>query len=314
MPKQTTKTIAVTGGAGFIGKALLKTLADTGYKVRALENRKAVLEHPNITPIKGNLQDVDALQTLVEGCDVVIHGAGLVAARKNKMFYSVNTEGTRRLAQIADFAGCKRFLLVSSLSAREGALSHYGNSKKHAEEVLQAMPDFAWDVIRPPAVYGPEDTQFLELLKMVKAGRVFLPAGREARASLIYVDDLVRAIKSWVDAGAAHQKIYEIHDGAEKGYLWEEVVGYAAEALQVQPKVNVPPMFAIRALSYASWLSGALTRKTPYLPPEKMRQLCHPDWVVKSDDFNTDFNWQAQTNAKEGFSRTIGWYQENNLL
>lgn len=306
--------IAVTGGAGFIGKALLKTLADEGHEVRALENRTPVVKHKNITPVKGSLQDVAALNRLIEQCDTVIHGAGLVATLQNKQFYKVNTEGTRRLAQIAAYGGCSRFLLVSSLSAREGGLSHYGNSKKRAEEVLHAMPDFGWDVIRPPAVYGPEDSQFLALLKMIKKGRVYLPAGREARASLIYVDDLVAAIKAWVDAGTAHQKIYEIHDGTEKGYLWQEVVDCAADALYTKPRVMVPPRFTVRTLSYASWLSGALTRKTPLLPPEKMRQLCHPDWVVKNTDFNTDFNWHARITAKEGFARTIKWYQQQKLL
>lgn len=310
--------VAVTGGAGFIGKALLKALAEAGYKIKALENRTPVLRHKNITPIKGSLRDTDALQSLVKDCDAVIHGAGLVAARKSRQFYDVNTEGTRRLAQIAAYNNCARFLLVSSLSAREEKLSHYGNSKKLAEEVLGEFSDMesgmGWDAIRPPAVYGPEDTQFLTLLKMIKGGRVFLPAGREARASLIYVDDLVSAVVAWVKSGTTKQKIYELHDGCKKGYLWQEVIGFASDAMDVSPKVIVPPRFTLSTIAYASLLSGAITRKMPLLTPEKMRQICHPDWVAKGDDFAADFKWQAQTKAKEGFSKTVAWYRAQHLL
>lgn len=306
--------VAVTGGAGFIGKALLNALADAGLQVRALENRSPVLSHKNITPIKGSLTDTAALQELVKGCDAVIHAAGLVAARKGRAFYDVNTEGTRRLAQIAAYENCPRFLLVSSLSAREAGLSHYGNSKKRAEHALAEMPDIGWDVIRPPAVYGPEDTQFLELIKMIKGGRVFLPAGRQARASIIYVDDLVAAVKAWALSGQTKQKVYEIDDGTPEGYLWQDVIGYVATAVGTKPKVVVPPKMTLRLLSYASWLSGFVSRKAPLLPPEKMRQLCHADWVCRKSDFPADFGWQPEVKGEKGFAQTVAWYKGRNLL
>ena len=306
-------TIAVTGGTGFIGKRFLLALAKKGYQVRALENNTPVVRHKNIHPVKGSLTDANALQDLVQGCDAIVHGAGIVATRQNQQFYDVNTEGTRRLAQVAAYEECPRFLLVSSLAAREGALCHYGNSKKQAEVVLQAMPELPWDAIRPPAIYGPEDKQFLTLLKMVKAGRVILPS-EKARASLLYVDDLVAALCAWVESGTSHHKIYEIHDGTENGYLWRDVVGYAATALAVQPKLFVPPKFVLWGAAYLSLLHGVVTHKTPLLSPEKMRQVRHQDWVVKGAEFNADFNWQAHIQAPQGFDNTINWYRAQRWL
>ncbi len=306
--------IAVTGGSGFIGQRLLEKLAEQGFKVNALENRTPLYTHENITPIKGGLTDTNALQKLVKGCDVVVHGAGLIAARRGADFYKVNTEGTRRLAQIASYEKNERFLLVSSLSAREFELSDYGMSKKKAEQSLSTFHNLKWDAIRPPAVYGPGDMQFLMLMKMVKSGTVLLPAGRDARASLVFVDDLVDAVISWIYNAKPNSNVYEIDDGMENGYLWQDVAAKAAEILNVSPRYLVPPKSLVQLLSYASFLAGEVTRTIPALPPEKARQLCHHNWVCNDHTLGEDINWKPQVSFDEGFKKTIAWYQAEGLL
>jgi len=208
--------VAVTGGAGFIGKALLKALAEAGYQVKALENRTPVLQHQNITPVKGSLRDADALQTLIKGCDAVIHAAGLVAARRSRQFYDVNTEGTRRLAQIATYNNCGRFLLVSSLSAREEKLSHYGNSKQLAEDVLGEFSDMGWDAIRPPAV-APGTARL----------RICVHADHEPGT----VDAVVtfRNFHGWIRRGQAEAVIQAVFEALEPGGIFGVVQHRAPE-------------------------------------------------------------------------------------
>lgn len=307
-------TIAVTGGAGFIGTALLKALAEQGFEVRALENRTPVYTHKNITVVKGNLTNTNALQELVKGADVVVHGAGLIAARSGNDYYKVNTEGTRRIAQISAYEKVKKFLLISSLSAREFELSHYGNSKKKAEHTLRSVPDLAWDALRPPAVYGPGDMQFLPLMKMVKKGTVLLPAGLKARASMIFVDDLAAAIVHWVKNATPTATAYEVHDGTEGGYLWQEVIGEAAKALQAHPRYIALPKVAVYAVSYASWVVEMLLQRTPQLAPEKARQLCYPDWVCRDRSLEKVIGWKPQILCAKGIPATIEWYKQQGLI
>ena len=310
----TSKTIAVTGGAGFIGRSLLKALAEEGYQVRALQNRTPLYEHANITPIKGSLTDAQALKDLVQGADVVIHGAGLIAARRGADYYKVNTEGTRRLAQVSAYEKVQKFLLISSLSAREFELSHYGNSKKKAEHTLRSVPNLKWDALRPPAVYGPGDMQFLPLMKMVQAGTVLLPAGRKARASMIYVDDLVSAIMHWVKKSKPTGTAYELDDGTDNGYLWQEVTEEAAKVFKTNPRYITLPKFAVYSISYVSWLAEMLLQRVPQLAPEKARQICYPDWVCRDRSLQKAIGWKPKVDVAKGIPKTISWYKEQGLI
>ena len=85
----------------------------------------------------------------------------------------------------------RRFIHVSSLSAREPALSDYGWSKAKSERLVAAS-GLDWTIIRPPAVYGPGDRETFELFKMARRGIVALPP--RGRFSVIHVEDLCRLI------------------------------------------------------------------------------------------------------------------------
>ncbi|PZP87386.1 MAG: hypothetical protein DI592_03700, partial [Stenotrophomonas maltophilia] len=75
----------------------------------------------------------------------------------------------RRLATAARDAGCRRFVHVSSLAAREPELSDYGWSKAAAEVLVKASR-LDWVMLRPPGVYGPGDTEFLDLFRIARRG------------------------------------------------------------------------------------------------------------------------------------------------
>lgn len=306
--------IAVTGGAGFIGQSLLKTLAEEGYQVRALQNRTPVYAHENITPIEGSLTDAQALKELVQGAHVVIHGAGLIAARRGGEYYKVNTEGTRRLAQVSAYEKVGKFLLISSLSAREFELSHYGNSKKKAEQTLRTVPDLQWDALRPPAVYGPGDMQFLPLMKMVQKGTVILPAGRNARASMIYVDDLVSAILHWVKNAKPTGTAYEVDDGTTNGHRWQDVTEEAAKVFNTKPRYIALPKFAVYGFSYVAYVAEMLMQRVPQLAPEKARQICYPDWVCRDNSLQKAIGWKPKVTVSKGIPQTIRWYQDKGLI
>ena len=127
---------AVTGGTGFIGREVIRRLVERGWPVRALTRRKdAGLEADGVTTIQGTLEDEAALARLVEEAAGVVHCAGAIAAPDRATFQRVNAAGAERLAAIAAATELRpRFLLLSSLAAREPALSPYAESKRLGED------------------------------------------------------------------------------------------------------------------------------------------------------------------------------------
>src|SRR3954462_770091 len=182
------RTLAGTGGTGFVGSHLLRLALGQGYDVRAL-TRGWKPPEDEIAWVDGALDRPETLQKLATGADAVIHIAGLLTARDRGDFEQVNVGGTANIIDAARKAGVKRFIHVSSLAAREPELSDYGWSKARSEQVVGAR-GLDWTIVRPPAVYGPGDRETLELFKMAKRGLVFLPPA--GRMSVIEVSDLSR--------------------------------------------------------------------------------------------------------------------------
>ena len=106
----------------------------------------------NAEIIRGTLADRDALARLVDGADTVIHCAGAIGAADRSAFASANIDGTRALAAAAAAAGVRRFVHLSSIAAREPALTDYAWSKAGSEMALAAeLPAPSFVILRPPA-------------------------------------------------------------------------------------------------------------------------------------------------------------------
>jgi NADH dehydrogenase len=131
-----------------------------------------------VEPHTGDISSDQAVAGAAEGCEAVLHVAGIVAERPPAVtFQTVNVEGTRRLAREARRAGVRRFVYVSSLGADRGQ-SDYHKSKLEAEHVVRDEAPAGWLVVRPGNVYGPGDEVISLLLKMVRALPVVPTIGR----------------------------------------------------------------------------------------------------------------------------------------
>ena len=197
--------VAVTGGTGFVGGHLLRLATDAGHRVRAL-TRKEQPPRDGIEWVVGTLDDEDRLETLAQGADVMIHIAGAIRAPDRAGFAAANIQGTQNVIDAATKAGVSRFVHVSSLTAREPDLSDYGWSKAKSEGIVRAS-DLDWTIIRPPAVYGPGDTETLELFQMARRGFVILPPS--GRTPLIHVQDLARLILVCSEEESAIGALYD---------------------------------------------------------------------------------------------------------
>ncbi len=162
------RLVAVTGATGFLGRRLVRVLAEQGWTVRILARRD--ITDPawrDLEPqlVIGDLANTAALATLCDGADCVVHLAGPIKARDRAAFDRANVEGARRVAQAAKTAGA-RLILVSSLAAREPQLSDYAGSKRGGEDAAREIFGGDLTIVRPPAIYGPGDVETLRLFKM----------------------------------------------------------------------------------------------------------------------------------------------------
>jgi len=300
------RTLAITGGTGFVGSHTLAQAVARGHAVRAL-TRKPQSPREGVEWIEGSLTDSQALARLTQGADAVIHIAGVTNAKDRAGFELGNVLGT---AHVRQAAGNRPFVHVSSLSAREPQLSLYGASKLQAEHVARGTAG-PLAIVRPPAVYGPGDTEFLALFKAVRAGLVPLPAG--ARAGMIYGPDLAKALIALAEdlhgpAGSAGE-IFEIDDGSG-GYAQAEIARAIATALGARmASFPVPgPALAIGA-AVDTAISRTLGR-LPKLSFDRARYLAHPDWTANSTPLRSLDIWHPETGLTEGMAQTARWYRE----
>lgn len=302
---------AVTGATGFIGRALVTALLDQGWEVRALARRSPESLSSSHVPLHwviGNLEDQGALDHLVRDASVVIHCAGAVRGITQAQFDRVNAAGVRHVATaILAQPHPPRLIALSSLAAREPSLSPYAASKRKGEEVLREMQDrLDWLALRPPAVYGPGDRELLPLFQWMARGVAVLPGPRDARFSLIYVDDLVRAILCGLEMTSGHSGVYELDDGHAGGYGWDDIVA-AFAGLRGKGLVKCYlPAWLLRSLGEMNLRMARLGGYAPMLTPGKVRELRHGDWVCHdTTPWREISGWSPRVLLCEGLQKTL---------
>ena len=305
-PLQTaTRRVAVTGATGFIGRVLCARLRADGYPVSALVRNPASaadLAVSGVTLVPGDLDGGDALRTLLDNCDVVIHLAGAVRGNSQQSFDHTNVRGTQNLLEaLSSRKELPDLLLISSLAAREPGLSWYAKSKYQAEQCLHDGPaDLDWAIIRPPAVYGPGDKEMLPVFLSMARGIAPVPGDPAARVSLIHVEDLASAIVACLELPRLQHRTFTLDDGTPGGYDWDEMAAIAGGVWQRKVRLVRLPGPLLNALARANLvLSRALTY-APMLTPAKLRELRHPDWVVDNEEITAATGWQPRVRLSKG--------------
>ena len=307
--------IAVTGGTGFIGSALIDQLLQQGAQVRALARDPRRLKRSDrVETIEGSLESDKALEALARGAGAFLHLAGETHARTEQDYTRINVDGARRAAAAAARAGA-RFVHASSLSARQPETSPYARSKFESERaVAEASAGNPWLALRLPAIYGPGDLVTLPYFKLLKSGFAFEPAtDAPARASILYVEDAAGAIVVAASRGAP-RRIYDVGDEMAEGRTWSEIGQTLGEIIGNNPMALKIPKPAVALLHEGVRAAESIFGKSPSVRQGQVNELFHPDWVARDNLFNAETAWSPATPLKEGFAKTVRWYQEQGLL
>lgn len=301
-------TIAVTGGTGFVGQAVLDLIEQRGMTARALA-RTVPSDRTNVEWVAGKLGDTAALNRLVEGVDAVLHIAGLTNTPDPAEFTAANVSGTSAVIDAAKRAGVKRFVFVSSLSAREPQLSAYGASKAQAEELVSGS-GLDWTIVRPPAVYGPRDRDMFELFKSARFGFVPLPPG--GATSMIQVDDLARLLIALLPSSPlVRRKLFEPDDGRTGGWSYAEMAAAIGDAMGRRVFAPGLPAPLLRA---AAGIDRVLRGDKAKLTADRVGYMCHSNWVVRSDRAVPADIWTPSVETRDGLKSTAEWYRRQGWL
>ena len=315
--------VLVTGATGFVGSHIARAFVEAGYEVRCGVRASSDLRWISGLPIERVTLDLrgkpEDLRRAVESADLVVHAAGITRARRAEDYYSINAEGTRRLAVAAFEAGVRRFVLISSLAARgpddptkdDHPESAYGRSKLAAEARLRPLGERMEAVaLRPAAVYGPRDTDLLPLFKMANRGWLPLPSGTNLLQP-VYAEDVARAVL----AAAREPDGFGPFPVAENGrYTWEEVIAGLEKALgRAVRAVRVPATAFTFAGRVAEWAARPLSA-VPVFDERRGRDLAVRTWTCDTSVTEQTLGWRAEVPLFEGLERTARWYRQAGWL
>lgn len=301
-------SILLTGATGFIGRRIQDRLLADGWRVRVLVRASSARRdelNPGAEIVHGALADSAALARGVAGTAAVINCAGTVRGSRFEDFETANVVGVRSLCNaILRLSTPPALLHLSSLAAEAPELSHYARSKRAGEQVLEGLDALRWTVFRPPAVYGPGDTEMRPALAWARRGLVPVPGGDPTqRLSMLHVDDLVEAVCAWLKSPVSHlHKIYSLDDGKADGYDWHEL---AAAVSAVAGRKPIFVSLPAGLLNGVAWLNEARSRVTGgavMLSRGKVRELTRARWVADSTAFRQSSGWVPRIPLAQGVS------------
>jgi len=252
--------VLVTGGTGVIGRATIGVLLDADHTIRLLSRNPeddGQQWEGRVEFWPASLSDPGTLRGCAEGCDIVVHVAGIMEESPPDLTYeTINVDGTRLVMREAERCKVGRFIYISSLGAEAGS-SPYHRSKRRAEEIVRGFAG-GWTILRPGNVYGPGDDVTSRMLTLVRTLPVVPIIGSgDDPYQPIWVEDLAGAITEAVRRTDLHGRVLELA-GEEKTTL-NQLIDKLAEITGRSPaRIPIPSLFASAGISMAGLLGVKL--------------------------------------------------------
>jgi uncharacterized protein YbjT (DUF2867 family) len=234
--------VFLSGGSGFVGSAVIRELTARQYSVQALANRRDITGLGELVQsFHGDVFDDKALDAAMQGCTAVIHLVGIIMEKPSKgiTFERIHFEGARNVIDASKRNGIKRFIHMSALGARPGAVSNYHKTKYRAEEYLRHS-GLEWTIFRPSLIHGPGG-EFIQMesnwarykappfLFMPYFGSGLFGCRGAGLLQPVFVDDVSRA---FVDALEKRRTIGETYPlGGPDQFTWPQLHRTIARAI-----------------------------------------------------------------------------------
>ena len=210
--------ILVSGATGFIGRALVRHLAEAGQQVRVLLRPSPQSPRiPRGVPVEVavvSLSDERGVRAALRGVDHVYHLASAGSLGRRGNLITTDIEGTRTLAQASRDAGVKRLIFPSHIGADRASAFPIQKSKGIAEEHIRSS-GVPYTIIRSSVLYGPEDRFTNNLAGLLRAVPFFFPVPSDGRSLLqpLWVEDLVTCLVWTLENPETVNQTYEVGGG-----------------------------------------------------------------------------------------------------
>lgn len=252
----------VTGGTGFVGRAVVAELRSGGHHVVLLvrnpaQRRAGSLEDSAVTVKPGDILDPASVESAAQGVDAVVHLVGIISEAGRSTFSSIHVDGTKHVLRATRQAGVRRYVHMSALGTRPNAASRYHQTKWEAETAVR-QSDLDWTIFRPSLIYGAED-HFVNLFRRISRWSPVLPMLGSAGGRLqpVSVQEVAVCFARALEIPAAVGQTYEL--------CGADVVGMA-ELLDLILEAEDRRRWKVRLPRSLAWGQAAvLERVFPFL-------------------------------------------------
>lgn len=193
--------VAITGGTGFVGGHLARSLAEQGHMVTLLARGRdhrdeAIRSLPGVRLLCASTTETDRLVEAFESCDAVVHCAGINRQIGSQTYDRVHVEGTRAVVEAARRTDIRKVGLLSFLRARPDCGSAYHESKWEAEQVLRRS-GLDYTIIKAGVIYGRGDHMLDHLSRAFHSFPAFALVGlRDEAVRPVAVEEVVRILEA----------------------------------------------------------------------------------------------------------------------
>lgn len=337
------KTIAITGAPGWLGTTLAQALAE-GAQFRSITQeptRVRCLVEPSVNDgalrqlggdvelVPVDIRDARSVEGVLDGCDAVVHAAGVIHPKRIRDLYRVNVEGTKNIIQESIRAKVGRLVFISSNSPAGISRTHshwmreeesprpyfnYGESKLQAEQMVEGAfrsGDLETVILRPCWFYGPNQPERQSrFFRMIQAGNpMVFGDGRNLR-SMSYVSNTVQGTLLALAVEKAAGRTYWMTD--KRPYSFIEILETVADILEVK---DLRPRYIPSLVSTACQVADALIQKTGLYQKEihVVGELAS-SIAVSVDRAVDELGYDPEIELEEGMRKSIEWCRANGQL
>jgi dihydroflavonol-4-reductase len=323
----------VTGGTGFVGSAVVRTLLGAGHDVRVLarpNSDRRNLANLVVEVVGGSLEDPPSLAQAVAGCRYLFHAAAdyRLWVRDPAPMFRANVEGTRTLMRAALDAGIERVVYTSSVatlglvsegtadeetpSKVEDMIGPYKRSKFQAEEVvrnLAARGGLPAVIVNPSAPVGPRDRKPTPTGRLIlEAARGYMPGYVDTGLNIVHVEDVAAGHLAAAELGSIGERYILGGENLPLATILDEVARAAGNRA---PRIRVPYSVAY-PVAMAAEFAARLSGKEPFITLDGVR-MSKKKMYFASVKAARALGYRPRP-AREAIADAVHWFKANGYL